>query len=143
MAALLSGASPPAYISLQAWLPMNAGSDEALGGIRTALRDALSVAVTTGYGPRFLHSTGQYHKGGPPRGIFLQVTAEAQRDLAVPGRPWTFATLEAAQARGDLQALSARGRPALRVHLRQSPARGLPALRRLITEALELLARER
>ncbi len=73
--------------------------------------------VTFGWGPRFLHSTGQYHKGGPQVGAFLQVTGAVTEDLPVPGRPYTFGTLHLAQALGDLGALTGRGRPALRIHL--------------------------
>jgi hypothetical protein len=73
------------------------------------------VATTLGYGPRFLHSTGQLHKGGRPVGHFLQITERADTDLAIPGESFTFGALEAAQAEGDLQALRQRGRPAIRV----------------------------
>jgi glucose-6-phosphate isomerase len=74
-------------------------------------------AVTFGWAPRFLHSTGQYHKGGPPVGAFLQVTAAHEHDLDVPGQPFTFGRLQLAQALGDLQAIESRSRPVLRLHL--------------------------
>jgi transaldolase/glucose-6-phosphate isomerase len=74
------------------------------------------VATTLGFGPRFLHSTGQLHKGGPPSGVYLQLTAEPERDLPIPGWAETFGTLVAAQALGDLRSLQARGRRALRLH---------------------------
>ena len=73
--------------------------------------------MTFGWGPRFLHSTGQFHKGGPPIGVFLQITGEPDEDLDVPGRDFTFGTLIAAQAAGDAQVLADHGRPVLRVHL--------------------------
>jgi glucose-6-phosphate isomerase len=73
--------------------------------------------VTFGWGPRYLHSTGQYHKGGPQTGAFLQITGAVIEDLPVPGRPYTFGQLEAAQAAGDREALASRGRPLVRLHL--------------------------
>jgi transaldolase/glucose-6-phosphate isomerase len=82
-----------------------------------ALRDRLGVATTLGFGPRFLHSTGQLHKGGPPSGVFLQLTDEPQRDLPIPGWQESFGTLIAAQALGDFQSLQQRGRRVLRLHL--------------------------
>jgi glucose-6-phosphate isomerase len=89
--------------------------------------------VTFGWGPRFLHSTGQYHKGGPPTGVFLQLTGEPVADLPVPGRPYTFGTLQRAQALGDASVLAARGRPVVRLHLRDR-ARGLARLRAAVGE---------
>ena len=83
--------------------------------VRLRLRDRLAVATTVGYGPRFLHSTGQLHKGGPPVGHFLQITERPAQDIAIPGKPFTFGQLEAAQAQGDLLALRKLGRPALRL----------------------------
>jgi glucose-6-phosphate isomerase len=92
--------------------------DAAAAGLRPALAARLGDRpVTFGWGPRFLHSTGQFHKGGPQVGAFLQVTAAAESDLDVPGRPYTFGTLQLAQALGDLGALRSRARPALRLHL--------------------------
>ncbi len=103
------------YLALMAYLPPTAEYDRRLEVVRLRLRDRLKVATTLGYGPRLLHSTGQLHKGGPPTGHFLQITEPAREDVPVPGKPFTFGTLEAAQAEGDLRALRARGRPALRV----------------------------
>ena len=77
----------------------------------------MSRPVTFGWGPRFLHSTGQYHKGGPQTGSFLQITGAVTDDLPVPGRPFTFGQLQAAQAAGDRQAIAGRGRPLVRLHL--------------------------
>jgi glucose-6-phosphate isomerase len=102
-------------------------ADAAAHEIRALLAGRLAHPVTFGWGPRFLHSTGQYHKGGPQVGAFLQITGEATTDLDIPGRPYTFARLQRAQALGDLGALAQRGRPVLRLHL-QDRATGLPAL---------------
>ena len=113
--AFLAGIRPGDYLALMAYLPPTAEYDRRLEAIRLRLRDRLKVATTLGYGPRLLHSTGQLHKGGPPGGHFLQITEAAREDVAIPGRPFTFGALEAAQAAGDLRALRARGRPALRV----------------------------
>jgi hypothetical protein len=86
-----------------------------LQAARGRIRDRLGVATTLGYGPRYLHSTGQLHKGGPDTGVFLQVTEEPEEDRPIPGRPFTFGRLIAAQAAGDLAALRERGRRAARV----------------------------
>ena len=92
-------------------------SDAAAAQLRPLLASATGRPVTFGWGPRFLHSTGQYHKGGPQHGSFLQITGVVTDDLAVPGRPYTFGALQAAQAAGDRIALTDRGRPVLRLHL--------------------------
>jgi hypothetical protein len=107
---------PGDYLALMAYLPPTPEYDRRLGAaIRLRLRDRLKVATTLGYGPRLLHSTGQLHKGGPAVGHFLQITERAPEDVAIPGKAFTFGSLEAAQAEGDLLALRKRGRPALRV----------------------------
>jgi hypothetical protein len=93
--------------------------------------DRYKVATTVGFGPRFLHSTGQAHKGGPNSGVFLQITCDEPYDLAVPGQRYTFGTIKLAQARGDLEVLAERGRRLLRVHLTEVDA-GLRTLRTLI-----------
>jgi transaldolase / glucose-6-phosphate isomerase len=111
----LAGIKPGDYLAIMAYLPPTPENDRRLGAIRLRLRDRLGVATTLGYGPRFLHSTGQLHKGGPPVGHFLQVTEPVAEDLPIPGEPFGFGRLEAAQAEGDLVALRARGRPAIRV----------------------------
>ena len=111
----LAGIKPGDYLALMAYLPPTADNDRRLAAIRLRLRDRLRVATTLGYGPRFLHSTGQLHKGGPPIGHFLQITDRSTEDIAIPGEPFGFRELEAAQAEGDLQALRARGRPAIRI----------------------------
>jgi len=98
-----------------AYLPPTPENDLRLAAIRLRLRDRLKVATTFGYGPRFLHSTGQLHKGGRPVGHFLQITHRAEQDLLIPGEAFSFGQLEAAQAEGDLLALRSRGRPAIRI----------------------------
>ncbi|HZI21435.1 MAG TPA: bifunctional transaldolase/phosoglucose isomerase [Gemmatimonadales bacterium] len=112
---LLAGVSPGDYLALMAYLPPTLENDRRLAAARTRLRNRLKVATTLGYGPRFLHSTGQLHKGGPPVGHFVQITEGADPDVPIPGLPYTFGQLEAAQAEGDLRALRMRGRPAVRI----------------------------
>ena len=115
---VLGQVRPGDYISIQAYLPREAGRDPGLQGPRLALRDRFRVATTVGYGPRFLHSTGQYHKGGRNNGIFIQVVDEEEgNDLVIPGKPYTFGELSRAQALGDLQSLRARQRRVTRVSL--------------------------
>src|SRR5262249_47943593 len=110
--------------------------DAALQSLRHAIRDARRVATCLGFGPRFLHSTGQAYKGGPNTGVFLQVTAADAEDLPVPGQKYTFGLVKAAQARGEFQGLPERGRRALRVHLEGDTAAGLAKLVRVVSEAL-------
>ncbi len=105
----------PGYLAVMAYLDRHADSAAAL--TRKLLARRTTRAVTFGWAPRFLHSTGQYHKGGPQHGAFLQVTGAIEHDLQVPGRPFTFGRLQMAQALGDLRALQQRGRPVLRLHL--------------------------
>jgi hypothetical protein len=111
----LAGIRPGDYLAIMAYLPPTPESDHRLAAIRLRLRDRLKVATTLGYGPRYLHSTGQLHKGGPPVGHFLQIAQPAAEDVPIPGEPFGFRELEAAQAEGDLQALRSRGRPAIRI----------------------------
>ena len=111
----LRGVRAGDYVAVMAYVPPTPAADARLAGLRRALERRLHVAVTTGYGPRFLHSTGQYHKGGPPRGHFVQVVDRPEPMTPIPGAPYDFGRLIAAQADGDLQALRARGRPAIRV----------------------------
>jgi hypothetical protein len=121
---------------LQAYIAPTPARDEALAGIRRQLRDVTRRATTLGYGPRFLHSTGQLHKGGPPTGWFLQVTADHPADRPIPGWPYTFGQLIDAQALGDFQTLESHELPVLRVHLGADVDAGLATLSRLLTEAL-------
>jgi transaldolase / glucose-6-phosphate isomerase len=105
------------YVALLAYLPADRDVTERLQRLRARIRDATGAATTLGFGPRFLHSTGQLHKGGPDSGVFLQLTAEPRRDLPIPGWEETFGILVAAQALGDLASLRRRGRRAVRLHL--------------------------
>ena len=105
------------YLALLAYLPRTPENAAALQDLRLRLRDRHGVATTAGFGPRYLHSTGQLHKGGPPSGAFVQIVRDDPVDAPVPGKPWTFAQLKAAQAQGDLEALLARGRRVARVTL--------------------------
>lgn len=132
----LSRLSPGDYLALLAYLPMTAAHERALTRIRTLVRDAKRVATAVGFGPRFLHSTGQAYKGGPNSGVFLQITCEDARDVPVPHARYTFGTVKAAQARGDFQVLVDRQRRALRVHLGPDVAAGLHALERLVAAAV-------
>jgi transaldolase/glucose-6-phosphate isomerase len=97
---------------------MNVENAELLNGIRKAVLDRTHAATCLGFGPRFLHSTGQAYKGGPNSGVFLQITADDENDMAVPGQKYTFGVVAAAQARGDLDVLMNRGRRALRIHIK-------------------------
>jgi transaldolase/glucose-6-phosphate isomerase len=112
--AFLGAVRPGDYVAVQAYLEPCDHNDERLRRLCGALRERLGAVVTSGYGPRYLHSTGQLHKGGPPRGHFIQLVEPHAADLAIPGVSYGFATLIAAQAEGDLLALRARGRPVLR-----------------------------
>ncbi|HEY7792168.1 MAG TPA: bifunctional transaldolase/phosoglucose isomerase [Vicinamibacterales bacterium] len=134
---LLAGASDGHYVAMQAYLTESPETDRALQAIRLRIRDARRVATTVGYGPRFLHSTGQFHKGGPNTGMFLQLTADDREDAALPGEPYGFSVFKAAQALGDFQALQQHGRRALRVHLGGDVSKGLARLEEMIKVALE------
>jgi len=135
LAALLGRAAPGEYLALQAFVKPEPAVWEALQAIRVDLRDRLRIATTLGYGPRYLHSTGQYHKGGPSRGLFLQLIGHDPHDVTVPGQPYSFGVLKRAQARGDLAALRARGKPALRVCLGDDVGAGLERLAALVAGA--------
>ncbi len=113
--AFLAGIQPGHYLAILAYLPPTPEHDRRLETIRGAFRDQIGVATTVGYGPRYLHSTGQLHKGGPPTGNFLQILDLATEDVAIPDEEYTFGGFEAAQAEGDLQALEQRDRPVIRI----------------------------
>jgi transaldolase/glucose-6-phosphate isomerase len=115
---------------------MNPANEKAMQGIRHAVRDKKKVATVLGFGPRFLHSTGQAYKGGPNSGVFLQITCDDAKDLAVPGQKYTFGVVKAAQARGDFAVLNERGRRALRVHLGKNVKAGLATLAKAIQKAI-------
>jgi transaldolase / glucose-6-phosphate isomerase len=127
LAGWVDAAAPGDYLALQAFLPPSPAADRALAAIRTAARARNGVATTAGYGPRYLHSTGQLHKGGPPTGRLVQLVAEHEADLGVPGRPFTFGQLERAQALGDARVLAERGRAPLRIGLGADARSGLAA----------------
>ena len=115
---LLARATAGDYVALLAYLDRDEANQATLESARLAIRDGKRLATCLGFGPRFLHSTGQAYKGGPNSGVFLQITADPARDLPIPGRKATFGVVEAAQARGDFDVLAERGRRALRIHLK-------------------------
>jgi transaldolase/glucose-6-phosphate isomerase len=115
---------------------MNAEHETLLQTIRMSVRDRKRVATVLGFGPRFLHSTGQDYKGGPNSGVFLQITCDDAHDLAVPGQKYTFGIVKAAQARGDFQVLADRKRRALRVHLGSDVKSGLTKLVKIVKQIL-------
>lgn len=121
----LSLHQPGNYFALMAFLAPSPSLNEAFETMRTVLRDRFKVATTLGYGPRFLHSTGQFHKGGPNNGIFIQFTADDAQDAPIPGKVFSFGILKQAQALGDAVALQSKGRPFLRIHLGPNAAAGL------------------
>jgi transaldolase/glucose-6-phosphate isomerase len=123
------------YAALLAFIERNAANTAELDAIRAAIRDKTGAAVCLGFGPRFLHSTGQAYKGGPDTGVFLQITCDHAHDIAVPGRGYSFGAVIDAQAAGDLAVLTERGRRAVRVHLHNVPE-GLRALRLAVETAL-------
>ena len=127
---------PGDYFAVLGYIQMNQEHEARLQEIRHAVRDAKQVATCLGFGPRFLHSTGQAYKGGPNSGVFLQITCDDAHDLQVPGAKYTFGVVKAAQARGDFQVLSDRGRRALRVHLSGDVEVGLSAMLDIIAEAV-------
>ena len=125
------------YFATLAFLPMFPEHEEAIQGFRHKVRDAKKVATCLGFGPRFLHSTGQDYKGGPNTGVFLQITAEHAADVDVPGQTYSFGVVIDAQAAGDLAVLESRGRRALRVHLGADIAAGLETLAAAFDQALQ------
>ncbi|AOX16280.1 bifunctional transaldolase/phosoglucose isomerase [Kozakia baliensis] len=124
------------YVGILAYIERDLETREWIQSVRLALRDALKVATAAEFGPRFLHSTGQAYKGGPNSGVFLQVTADDAEDVAVPGEKYTFGIVKAAQARGDFDVLSERGRRALRVHISGPLDAGLRELTQAIDKAI-------
>lgn len=119
---------PGDYIAIMAYVQPTEATEAALEAFRIHLRDQYKVATTIGYGPRFLHSTGQLHKGGANNGVFVQITGDIQHDLAIPGEPYTFGTLMAAQALGDLYSLESHQRRVIRIHVAGNIPQGLQAL---------------
>ncbi len=133
---LLKQVKPGDYVAIMAYLPSSPATDKALQQMRTTMRDRLKVATTIGYGPRFLHSTGQLHKGGANKGVFIQLTADEARDLPIDGRPYSFGVLLRAQAIGDLQALQGRRYRVVRIHLGKNVATGLRTVQSAIDAAV-------
>jgi transaldolase/glucose-6-phosphate isomerase len=124
------------YAAVLAYLDRNDGNIDAIQSARLAIRDKKHVATCVGFGPRFLHSTGQAYKGGPNSGVFLQITSDAAKDLNIPGQKASFGIIEAAQARGDFGVLTERDRRALRLHIKGDVAAGLSKINAAIAKAL-------
>jgi transaldolase/glucose-6-phosphate isomerase len=136
MRAHLARLGPGDYFAVLAYVEMNAEHESLLQGLRMTVRDRKRVATCLGFGPRFLHSTGQAYKGGPNSGVFLQITCDDAQDLPVPEQKYTFGVVKAAQARGDFQVLLERKRRALRVHLASNVKAGLGKLAELVKQVL-------
>ncbi len=128
VAELLAEVEEGSYFAIMAYIRQTAEVDEAFLGLRRKIIQQYCIATTLGYGPRFLHSTGQLHKGGPDKGLFLQLTTEYKKDLPIPGKPYTFGIVVNAQATGDFQALCASGRRVASVHLKQQTNSGIKQL---------------
>jgi len=133
--ALFDRLKPGGYFGILAYVERNAAHEAALARMRTAVRDARHVATVAGFGPRFLHSTGQAYKGGSAGGLFLAITRTAEPDLAIPGHRASFGTVQLAQAIGDLDVLAERGRVWLRIHIEGDEDEGLAVIGRLVTAA--------
>jgi len=127
------------YFALLAFLPPLPQVDAALEQIRVILRDKYFAVCTKGYGPRFLHSTGQYHKGGPRNGVFIQLTADSEEDAPIPGEKYTWAILSASQALGDFRALASKSNPILRLHLGSDVVGGL----QIVVDAVRRAAKDK
>jgi transaldolase/glucose-6-phosphate isomerase len=132
LAAHLDRLQPGDYFAINAYIEMNAANDRILQEIRNTVRDHKQIATTIGYGPRFLHSTGQLHKGGPDTGVFLQLTADDPEDLPIPGQAYSFGLLKNAQAQGDYAVLAERNRRVVRIHLGADVQAGLAHLQALV-----------
>jgi transaldolase/glucose-6-phosphate isomerase len=125
------------YLALLAYLDRTDAIDDGLASLRVTARNHLRLATTLGYGPRYLHSTGQLHKGGPATGLFIQVTEDYKDDVPVPGESYSFAVLNRAQAAGDLRSLYAKGRRAVRLHLSRGAEDSLDAVAAVMNRALD------
>ncbi|MEP6637075.1 MAG: bifunctional transaldolase/phosoglucose isomerase [Acidobacteriota bacterium] len=132
----LARVKPGDYVALVDYIEETPEIETTIQSMRIKLRDATRCATTTGYGPRFLHSTGQLHKGGPDTGVFIQITAPDKTDLPIPGESYTFGILKQAQALGDFRSLAAHGRRAIRVDLGANTLQGLEKLKDLIVAAV-------
>ncbi|MDD2902115.1 MAG: bifunctional transaldolase/phosoglucose isomerase [Syntrophales bacterium] len=127
---------PGDFLAFLAYLSEDPATTGRFQEMRRLLRDHLQVATTLGYGPRYLHSTGQYHKGGPNKGVFLVLTADPPEDAAIPGQPYSFGVFQQAQALGDFQSLLRHGRRAVRLHLGPDAQQGLARLQEIITQTV-------
>ncbi|HUP46028.1 MAG TPA: bifunctional transaldolase/phosoglucose isomerase, partial [Thermoanaerobaculia bacterium] len=136
LAALLERVKPGDYVALTEYFGETAARDRLIAAIRESLARELRVATTTGYGPRFLHSTGQLHKGGGDNGVFIQLTGGGREDVPIPGEPFGFGALARAQAIGDFQSLAARNRRAVSIDLGEDIERGLERLQETVKTAL-------
>jgi hypothetical protein len=139
LAEWLQQGRPSDYVAILSFLPRTTSLDEAVHALRDKIGRVLGSATTVGFGPRYLHSTGQLYKGGPDAAIFLELTADEPNDLPVPGEPFTFGVLKQAQALGDFQAVQQKGRRILRVHLKGDLDRTMQRLTRALDEALTSL----
>jgi transaldolase/glucose-6-phosphate isomerase len=134
--ALFEQLAPGGYLGLLAYIERNDAHEAALAGMRAAVRNARRVATVAGFGPRFLHSTGQVYKGGPAGGAFIEITRKAEPDLLIPGHRASFGTVQLAQALGDLDVLGERGRSWLRIHIEGEVESGLAEIDRLLVSSL-------
>lgn len=132
----LARTKPGDYVAMLAYVEETPEINEAIEALRNSVRRATNCATTTGYGPRFLHSTGQLHKGGPDSGVFIQLTAPDSTDLPVPGEPYSFSVLKEAQAQGDFESLLSHGRRAIRVDLSAGVTTGLARLKELVEDII-------
>jgi glucose-6-phosphate isomerase len=137
LAAFLNQARPGDYVALMAYLAPSAENTAALQSLRVLFRDSLRLATTLGYGPQFLHSTGQLHKGGANNGLFIQITADDAQDLPIPGEPYSFSILKQAQALGDLHSLESKQRRVVRLHLKGDVAVQLGRLEKLVESGVK------
>lgn len=136
LADLLASTRPGDYVALQLFIAETADRNTIVDEIRAAIRDATRLATTAGYGPRFLHSTGQYHKGAGNNGIFIQLVGSDEDIVEIPGEPFTFAELKDAQALGDFQVLETRGKRAVRIHIGRSITNGLRQFQEIVADVL-------
>lgn len=136
LAQFVQSAKPGDYVALMAYLERSSTTQPMLDAIRLRLRDGLRAATTLGYGPRFLHSTGQLHKGGANNGLFIQFTADDPNDLKIPGEPYGFSTLKKAQALGDYASLLRHGRRLIRIHLGKNADAGLEKVSKSVEEVV-------
>jgi glucose-6-phosphate isomerase len=143
LANFLSQAAPGSYVALLPYLEPTSAHKAAIQAFRLQLRDGLRLATTVGYGPRYLHSTGQLHKGGPNTGLFILITADDGKDLPIPGEQYSFGVLKQAQALGDFEALQSKGRPVICFHLGRNTYAGLDHITNFAKKAVAELRRRR